>query len=235
MRAPTTCAEALDAITQTIAIRHDTSDDPTMPWTRIRQKMLDAKVRAEKSPANWSNIAYDPNPPLLVDELEAIEAELGFRFPDDYRSFVTIIGDGGVGPGYGLFPLRKGIAERHRPIYGLDEPYEPPTSVRECQNLEMPGMHLVTHDGCAYYTGLAVSGPAAGTMWSYVEVAPGWIPLLDGGCVDDDGQPYSIEGSDHEAYVRLYDMMLRPHNVPRRMTFLTWYENWLDGVLQHAG
>lgn len=196
--------------------------------------MLDAKARAEKTPANWSRIAYDPNPPLLESELEAIESELGVRFPDDYRTFLTTIGDGGVGPGYGLLPVRKGIEERHVPIYGLDEAFEPPRSPRECLDLCMPGMHLVTYDGCAYYTGLVVSGPAAGTMWSYVEVAPGWIPLLEDGCVDASGEPYAIDGSDRDAYVRLYEMMLRPHNDGRRMSFLTWYESWLDRVLEQT-
>lgn len=200
-----------------------------MPWARIRQKMLDAKARAHKTPANWSNIAYDPNPPMLEAELEAIESEAGIRFPEDYRRFLMNIGDGGVGPGYGLLPVRTGIEERGDTIYGLDEPFEAPSSTRDCQDLAMPGMHLVTYDGCAYYTGLVVAGPAAGTMWSYVEVSPGWIPVMHD-YVGPDGEPFEMAKGPN-AYAEMYDARLLPDNEPRRMRFVDWYESWLDSVL----
>ena len=230
MRIPTACAEAIDARDiQAIEIRASTRDDRTM-WARIRKKMLDAKARAEKSPANWSGIAYDPNPPLLEDELETVESELGVRLPDDYRRFLMTIGDGGVGPGYGLLPLRTGIQERGECIYGLDEPYEPPHDTRECQELQMPGMHLITYDGCAYYTGLVVSGPATGSVWSYVEVSPGWVPAMRD-YVGPDGQPFEMSGNDLAAYAAMYDARLLPDNESRRMGFVDWYEDWLDSLL----
>jgi hypothetical protein len=144
--------------------------------------------------------------------------------------FLLTIGNGGVGPGYGLLPVRDGIEERGSSIYGLDEPFEPPSSVANCLERSMPGMHLITYDGCAYYTGLVVSGPAAGTVWSYVEVSPGWIPLLDG-CVDEGGAPYALRGSSVADYQDWYRAMLLPVNDQRRLTFAAWYERWLDDVL----
>lgn len=48
---------------------------------------------------------YQLNPPLDVEVVEAFEAEHGIRLPDDYRLFITEIGNGGAGPFYGLFPF----------------------------------------------------------------------------------------------------------------------------------
>lgn len=46
---------------------------------------------------------YKLNPPVNLPFVRAIEEEYRFRFPEDYVQFITEIGDGGAGPGYGLF------------------------------------------------------------------------------------------------------------------------------------
>ena len=48
---------------------------------------------------------YKLNPPIPVSTIEEFEARHGIRLPDDYRHFVTEIGNGGAGPYYGLFPF----------------------------------------------------------------------------------------------------------------------------------
>ncbi|APZ93332.1 SMI1/KNR4 family protein [Fuerstiella marisgermanici] len=41
--------------------------------------------------------------PLDVSEIEVFEAKYNIRLPEDYRRFVTEIGNGGAGPAYGFF------------------------------------------------------------------------------------------------------------------------------------
>lgn len=50
---------------------------------------------------------YRFQPPLTASELAAVEAEAKVRLPDEYRCWVTEIGDGGAGPFGGIRPLRE--------------------------------------------------------------------------------------------------------------------------------
>lgn len=45
--------------------------------------------------------------PLTDDALAELEAQVGVGLPDDYRNFLTVVGAGGAGPAYGLFPVRR--------------------------------------------------------------------------------------------------------------------------------
>jgi len=50
-------------------------------------------------------------PPLSEDELADLESQLDVELPHEYRAFLLQVSRGGVGPAYGLFPLRR--AEGH--------------------------------------------------------------------------------------------------------------------------
>ncbi|WP_330294343.1 SMI1/KNR4 family protein [Streptomyces sp. NBC_00503] len=45
--------------------------------------------------------------PLTDDGLAELEAQMGVRLPDDYRTFLTCVGAGGAGPAHGVFPVRR--------------------------------------------------------------------------------------------------------------------------------
>lgn len=53
--------------------------------------------------------------PLPGSAIEACEARHGIVFPEDYRHFITAIGDGGAGPSYGVFPFGQ-----HDGLHDLD-------------------------------------------------------------------------------------------------------------------
>jgi hypothetical protein len=49
--------------------------------------------------------AFTLRPVIETEELTMIERDYGFQVPDSYRSWLLEVGNGGAGPGYGLFPL----------------------------------------------------------------------------------------------------------------------------------
>ncbi|MEZ6143365.1 MAG: SMI1/KNR4 family protein [Zavarzinella sp.] len=46
---------------------------------------------------------YELNPPLPIQQIQEFEAKYGVKLPEDYREFITEIGNGGAGPYYGVF------------------------------------------------------------------------------------------------------------------------------------
>ncbi|HEY6798559.1 MAG TPA: SMI1/KNR4 family protein [Kineosporiaceae bacterium] len=65
-------------------------------WSRHRGKVFGADGHR-----------FALRPPLRLDQLAQIEAQFGTALPEEYRSFLTTVGAGGAGPGYGLFPLAR--------------------------------------------------------------------------------------------------------------------------------
>lgn len=199
----------------------------------VRAKLRVAQ-QYEHTAANWSNISYEMRAPIGAAALMQLELAEGIELPGGYRDFLLTVGNGGAGPGYGLFSFEQALAERGEGIYSLADPFEPPTSCRNWVGLRAPGMLPIYHDGCAFYGGLVVSGPDRGTVWSYVEVAPGWIPCCHDGYVGTDGEPFTMTGNDHADYEALYDALLLPENRARRQSFLERYLAWLDSVIAQA-
>ena len=56
-----------------------------------------------------SDHQYRLGSPVDLSFVLSIEEEYHFRFPEDYVQFITEVGDGGAGPGYGLYPDRKSV------------------------------------------------------------------------------------------------------------------------------
>jgi hypothetical protein len=159
-------------------------------------------------------------PRLREETVAEFEREHDLELPEDYRYFVTHVGNGGAGPGYGLFPLPIGKRPSSMPQFGsrsltTGEPYVPgvgdlrqPFPWTQAVALdedwdseqweEQPGVLILSHQGCACFWFLVVRGPAYGTVWD-----------------DSSGADEKLE--------------------PTGKTFVDWYWEWLDSELDEFG
>lgn len=159
-------------------------------------------------------------PPLPEEEIDAFERRYAVALPAEYRAFLARAGEGGAGPGYGMYSLREALtAERgeHVPDDILRTPFprtraydpdgddpelEPLWKRRENGEIDIRRLYLyesagtlaLCHEGCGYYHLLVVTGSARGQVW------------IDGRCSD-----YGIQ--------------------PLGVGFREWYERWLDSTL----
>jgi hypothetical protein len=188
---------------------------------RIADKLRRARERGAQ-PFGSGSHGMRSNPPLAEEEVAAVEARLGVALPEEYRGFITRIGDGGAGPAYGLFTLdealREARADAHPALLATPFPhvehYNPDTDPaliafwrradtgevsdeeQDFQPIrEGAGTLPLCDEGCGYLHLLVVTGPARGSMW------------IDSRVTDQGFAPLQV-------------------------TFLEWYERWIDNVLR---
>jgi hypothetical protein len=165
---------------------------------------------------------YALSPPLTQSEVARFESEHDVRLPENYRTFLLEVGDGGAGPSYGLYPLsgssRDGEELAERPASGcLATPFphtegwnpprlransEPtaPGALTRAEYLDarwITGSLIIAEDGCGTVHRLIVTGPARGQVW--------W---------DDRGEGHGLQPD---------------------ADFHTWYTSWLTkpGPVRH--
>lgn len=188
---------------------------------RIAEKVRRAREAAAQ-PFGLSGHGMVIHPPLTEDEVAAIEARSGVALPEEYRGFVTRVGDGGAGPGFGLFrlsgALREARADVHPELLATPFPHtnawnplQDPEVIafwrradagevsQEDEELqwerEAAGTLPLCDEGGGYLHLLVVAGPARGTVW-----------------IDSRGADAGF--------------------IPLNATFLHWYERWIDDVLR---
>ncbi|MEV6217309.1 SMI1/KNR4 family protein [Nocardia sp. NPDC051833] len=143
---------------------------------------------------------YLLNRPLAESEVSAFEARHGVELPEDYRSFIVEVGDGGAGPFYGIFRLdrtdldgRDGAdlvpgflagAFPHTQSWNelgdgtpeAEDEYFDPAHIR--------GSLDVSHQGCGYMVRLVLDGPHRGALWE------------DGRCSGSGVSPFALGFAD---------------------------------------
>jgi hypothetical protein len=172
---------------------------------------------------------YELAPVWSAEDVEKFEDVWKVTLPGDYRAFLMQAGSSGAGPYYGLVRPEDGI---YADLDHKDElnqvsgsfPYteawndvvvwgESPPSREEMQALEeayfstehSAGMLSISNFGCGVSINLVVNGQSYGEIW-----------------VDDRSSDYGIH-PDHY------------FGNTERLTFLDWYETWLDRSLEKMG
>lgn len=176
---------------------------------------------------------YRLNKNLEEHEIVEIEEKIGIRLPEEYRNFLLFVGDCEVGPHYGLIPIRKALNKIELKNYYSNsfphkdkwidwDDYDDKTNnsmysevhnenyIEGIIDLEDPecdyfddnykrGSFDICNEGCGHLTLLVISGSERGNIWG------------DSRCSDEGIYPFKSKKN--------------PNN---RLTFLEWYENWLD-------
>ncbi|QUL37215.1 SMI1/KNR4 family protein [Erythrobacter sp. JK5] len=122
----------------------------------------------------WSH-RYRLDTPLDTSEVESFERQHAVALPADYRQFLIELGNGGAGPGYGIWPLGEGengplpdemLANLSQP-FAHTEPWNEnglPDEEYYSYSVIAGALEIAT-DGDALYYFLVLNGPAAGQVW----------------------------------------------------------------------
>lgn len=175
--------------------------------------------------------------PISEEDAARFEAEHGIRLPEDYREFLTHVGNGGAGPCGGVFPLgamddgfkfqkwaeKDGFVGKLSSAFPLIEAWnEVPAA---------PDEALAEADADEYDRQMEA---ASDLYWSSDQVN-GAIPICHLGCAIRiwlvvTGPQRGLLWRDGRAeYTGLSPVQLKDG---RRATFASWYMEWLNDQLQ---
>lgn len=132
----------------------------------LRALDRDFHVFGSKRGKLWGH-GYQFNKPLKESEVVRFEKQHGIVLPKDYREFVTVVGDGGAGPHYGIKTLKEASEATD---LSVKFPWSEETELvsdEDCDCWERsPGVLIIAERGCAYTDFLVVNGEAYGEVWS---------------------------------------------------------------------
>lgn len=186
------------------------------PWVKRILKLLEQARAKDPDFARFGAYShqYKLAAPASEEAIRKFEEQQGVRLPEEYRDFLTFIGNGGAGPYYGLYGLKA-----------LEDDLSDSRGLRWCRSLEEPviypkmseeewdrnvnpesrrkgekvypytGVLPIGTQGCTLMTGLMLTGPYRGQVVYY----------------DNDfcGPPFFV----------------------REKGFRSWYERWLREVI----
>ncbi|WP_374011061.1 SMI1/KNR4 family protein [Streptomyces ipomoeae] len=187
--------------------------------------------------------------PLTEDALAELEAQIGVRLPEEYRTFLTQVGAGGAGPAYGVFPVRR-VEGRWRwegdgadltDLTLLAEPFPeqgPDPETLAALLAECPEEESFDDDLDAFDTAYeAWDSRLADVLWAPERTA-GAVAICHLGCAQREwliisgpqrGRIWSDPRADEADLEPLVDDAGRP------MTFGRWYLEWLGKAERAVG
>lgn len=187
---------------------------------RIADKLRRAR-QADLRPFGCEAHGLRLRPPLAPEAVAKVEARLGVDLPAEYRAFITRVGDGGAGPAYGLFPLETALARSDagrvpdllRTPFPHRAHYDPDRDPAVLRYYDRADAGAVAEDEADLYDlrlragTLALCDEGCGYLHFLVVAGPARGTLwIDARCGDGGYGPLGV-------------------------TFLEWYERWLDDTL----
>jgi len=181
---------------------------------------------------------YELRPPLPSADIELVEKRFSVRLPDDYKTFLTTIGNGGAGPYYGVFPFgQQDDCHDFRGWEGgglvgdLSQPFRHvttwnlPESFWQSQPDPPPGITLEDEDKMM----VAWDRELEQDYWN-PSIMNGAIPICHLGCalrqwLVINGQQKGFVWNDFRADYRGISPVIR--ETGRQITFSDWYMAWL--------
>lgn len=185
-------------------------------WVKRILKLLEQARTKDPDFARFGAYShqYELAAPATEKAIRKFEEQQGVRLPEEYRNFLTFIGNGGAGPYYGLYGLKaleEDLSDSHgvRLYRVMEKPViYPKMSEEDWDRVADPegrkkgnephpyaGVLPIGTQGCTLMTGLMLAGPYRGQVVYYDE--------------DFCGPPFFV----------------------REKGFLSWYERWLREVI----
>ena len=173
------------------------------------------EVDSERAVFGSSSHQYLLNPVISLGEVSAYEEKYNVDLPEEYKFFLTKVGNGGAGPYYGLYPLEKlpvyheYIAESGKTAW-IDE-----TLTRDIWAEQMK--ELKSSDDPAYDRIMQ-------------KIVGGLNVIGTQGCTFDH---LLMNSGSEKGRIVYIDWNLLPENVPRLtgLTFLDWYEQFFREII----
>ena len=158
---------------------------------------------------------YRMNPAISEEQLSFNEKKYNVQLPEEYREFLKNVENGGAGPGYGFYPLDyalppQNILDQNPKLLTTPFPYDGFDALsiwekiqkgdKNCwdKNHLLTGYVIIAFWGCGEYDILIISGDQKGKVWKS----------------SDRGTCFSN--------------MKKLGNSFEVVSFLDWYEIWLD-------
>jgi hypothetical protein len=215
------------------------------PAEVLEKLQLASELDIKRAAFGASTHKYKVNPPLSEAEIVTAEQKYSMQLPDDYRTFLREVGNGGAGPYYGLFKLGEeddGHGHTTWERGGLIGDLEAPFPHREAWNL--PDTFWAEGPWSREYATVEEQD-AAGEAWdaqlidSYwaTSVMNGAIPICHCGCARR--QWLVLTGSERGNVwddMRVDNAGVAPLIAEGGMhlDFAGWYLGWLDRILEAA-
>jgi hypothetical protein len=187
-----------------------------------------AALARDWEPGSWRRLPLHPN------ELSAIENSLASPLPDDLRATVLELGNGMIGPGYGIKPLEMrailGQTQRLRRRWSIAEPLFPDFTrnyerqIKRCGDGALVVAEL--RRGTVFI--IVLNGDERGNIWYDDSANSGVVaPVIR----DPDGHLVGVAQLDLSAGEAVMEHFTDLARSGTRVGFADWYCGWIDKVI----